>query len=66
MFKVTELVMNFVPFAIMGAFADTIAVNGLGVMVSLGKLVGCVYVALLAFCGLLFLIAFFLKIPIVK
>lgn len=50
MFKVTGLIMNFVPLAVLGAFAETIAKNGVGVLVNLGKLLACVYTGLLVFC----------------
>jgi len=53
MFKVTELIMNFVPIAIAGAIAQTIAKNGIGVLVNLGKLIGCVYVGLSIFLVIL-------------
>jgi proton glutamate symport protein len=66
MFKVTELVMLIVPLAICGAVAETIAKNGLQVLVNLGKLIACVYTGLLSFVLLLCLVAILCKIPLKK
>jgi proton glutamate symport protein len=49
MFKFTALVMCFAPFGVGAAIACTVGQNGLGVLVSLGKLVGTLYGALIAF-----------------
>jgi proton glutamate symport protein len=49
MFKFTGLVMLFAPFGVGAAIASTIGENGLGVLVSLGKLVATLYGALLVF-----------------
>ena len=49
MFKFTGLVMCFAPFGVGAAIAVTIGQNGLGVLVSLGKLVGTLYGALAVF-----------------
>lgn len=49
MFKFTTLVMWFAPLGVGAAIACTIGQNGLGVLVSLGKLVLTLYSALVAF-----------------
>jgi len=49
MFKFTDIVMYFAPFAVGGALAYTIANMGFGVLTSLLKLVGTLYVALAGF-----------------
>ena len=64
MFKVTEIVMKFVPVAIAGSLAYTVAKNGLGVLLTLGKLIGCVYLGLISFTLILVAIAVACRIPI--
>lgn len=49
MFKFTGLVMNYAPIGIAAALGVTIGKNGLGVILSLGKLVGTLYLALVVF-----------------
>jgi proton glutamate symport protein len=66
MFKVTDLVMNFIPFAVAGAVAVVIAKNGAAVILNLAKLVGCVYIGLAAFVIILIILSLLLKIPIFK
>jgi proton glutamate symport protein len=46
MFKFTNYVMMFAPIGVGAAMAHTIATNGLGVLVNLGKLIFSLYVAL--------------------
>jgi proton glutamate symport protein len=46
MFKFTGYVMMFAPIGVGAAMAHTIATNGLGVLVNLGKLIGSLYLAL--------------------
>src|SRR6266480_2946611 len=46
MFKFTGYVMKFAPIGVGAAMAHTIATNGLGVLVNLGKLIGSLYLAL--------------------
>src|SRR5262247_2095859 len=46
MFKFTNYVMMFAPIGVGAAMAHTIATNGLGVLVNLGKLIGSLYLAL--------------------
>lgn len=65
MFKFTDIVMYFAPVAVFGAIASTVANSGLELMVSLMKLVGTLYAALLVFIlGVLLPIAYFFKVPI--
>lgn len=49
MFKFTELVMAFAPMGVFGAIAHTIAVNGLGIMISYAKIIFALYCSLLIF-----------------
>lgn len=49
MFKFTGIVMKFAPLGIFGAVVATIGLNGLGIILSLGKLVLTLYGALVAF-----------------
>ena len=49
MFKFTNYVMMFAPIGVGAAMAHTIATNGLGVLVNLGKLIGSLYLALFIF-----------------
>src|SRR5256884_2656866 len=46
MFRFTEYVMKFAPIGVGAAMAHTIATNGLGVLLNLGKLIGSLYLAL--------------------
>jgi len=46
MFKFTGYVIMFAPIGVGAAMAHTIATNGLGVLVNLGKLIGSLYLAL--------------------
>jgi Na+/H+-dicarboxylate symporter len=47
MLKITNYIMLLAPFAVFAALANTVAINGLGVLVSYGKLVGAFFLALL-------------------
>lgn len=49
MFKVTGYVMMFAPIGVFAAIAATVGANGLGVLATLGKLVGLMYLALVIF-----------------
>lgn len=53
MFKLTEYVMYVVPLGVAGSLADTVANYGLKSLVSLIKLVGCLYLALMVFVVIL-------------
>ncbi len=65
MFKFTDLVMYIAPLAVFGALASTVAKSGVDILFSLMKLVGTLYVALVAFILLVLLpIALVAKIPI--
>ena len=65
MFKFVGLVMAFAPFGIGAAIATTVGTSGLGVLVSLGKLVGTLYGALAIFLLLVLLpVAMLARIPI--
>jgi proton glutamate symport protein len=65
MFKVTAYVMWFAPIGVMAAVAATVGTKGLGILVTLGKLVGAMYLGyalfLLLVVGSALLIA---RIPI--
>src|SRR2546427_10881687 len=54
MFKFTGYVMRFAPIGVGAAMAHTIATNGLGVLVNLGKLIGSLYLALFLFVCFVF------------
>jgi proton glutamate symport protein len=54
MFKFTGYVMKFAPIGVGAAMAHTIATNGLGVLVNLGKLIGALYLALFLFVFFVF------------
>lgn len=65
MFKFTNIVMYFAPFAIFGALAFTIGEHGLGIFGNLIKLLGTLYLALIAFIVLVLLpVALFFRVPI--
>lgn len=65
MFKFTNIVMLSAPIAVGAAIAYTVGTTGLGVLVSLSKLLGTLYVALFVFIGLVLLpIAMAAGVPI--
>ncbi len=65
MFKYTGYVMYLAPFAVAAALAATVAKNGPGVILDLGKLVLTLYGALVLFVvGVLLPVAWICKIPI--
>lgn len=65
MFKVTQIVMLSTPFAVFGALAETIAVQGPTVLLNIGKLIGSLYLALFIFIfGVLFPILLATRIPV--
>jgi len=49
MFKFTAYVMAFAPIGVMAAIASTVGTNGLGILLTLGKLVGLMYLGLVIF-----------------
>jgi proton glutamate symport protein len=65
MFKFTNMVMYFAPFAVFAALAYSVGHMGIGILVNLGQLLATLYVALLVFILLVLLpILLFMKIPI--
>jgi len=65
MFKFTMMVMRFAPFGIGAAIAVAVGQSGLGVLVSLGKLVLTLYGALIVFFLLVLLpVAWLFRVPI--
>jgi proton glutamate symport protein len=65
MFKFTNIIMYFAPFAVAGAMANTIGTMGLEVVKPLLNLLGTLYLALILFISLVFIpVLFFFKIPI--
>lgn len=64
MFKFTNIIMHFAPFGVGAAIAVTVGHLGLDILFSLLKLLLTLYVSLIVFVGgVLFSIAYFLKIP---
>ncbi len=67
MFKFTNVVMYFAPFAVGAAIAYTVGHMGFGILVNLFKLLATLYAALIAFVLLVFLpVALIIKLPIRK
>ncbi len=65
MFKFTQVIMYFAPFAVGAAIAYTISEKGFGVLVNLAMLLGTLYGALIVFILLVFVpIALFIRLPI--
>lgn len=65
MFKFTDIVMYIAPLAVFGALSSTVAKSGTDILFSLMKLVGTLYVGLVAFVlFVLFPIALAVKVPI--
>jgi proton glutamate symport protein len=65
MFKFTMMVMRFAPIGIGAAIAATVAQSGMGVLLSLGKLVLTLYGALIVFFLLVLLpIALLFRVPL--
>jgi proton glutamate symport protein len=65
MFKFTQVVMYFAPFAVGAAIAYTISEKGFGVLVNLAMLLGTLYGALIVFILLVFVpVALMIKLPI--
>jgi proton glutamate symport protein len=65
MFKYTNYVMKLAPFGVAAAMAATVGKHGLLVLVSLGKLVGTLYLALFIFVVLVLgPIIFFSRLPL--
>lgn len=67
MFKFTQIVMYFAPFAVFAALAYTVGHMGLDVLANLFKLLATLYVALTVFLLMVLLpIMLLLKIPVIK
>ena len=65
MFKFTNMIMLFAPFAVFAAIAYSVGHMGLGVLFNLFELLGTLYIALLVFLlGVLLPILLILKIPL--
>jgi proton glutamate symport protein len=65
MFKFTNIVMLFAPIGVGAAIAYTVGHTGMGVLVNLAKLLATLYVALIAFLGLVLLpIALLAGVPV--
>lgn len=65
MFRFTNIIMHFAPFGVGGAIAVTVGHLGVDILFSLLKLLMTLYIALVVFVGgVLFTIAYALKIPI--
>jgi proton glutamate symport protein len=65
MFKFTNYVMMFAPIGVGAAMAHTIGTQGPGVLVSLGKLISSLYLALVIFILLIFgLVIWIARIPL--
>jgi len=67
MFKFTNIIMYFAPFAVFAALAYSVGHMGIGILVNLGHLLATLYVALLLLLLLVFLpVMLLLKIPVRK
>ncbi|MEI6898309.1 MAG: cation:dicarboxylase symporter family transporter [Bacteroidota bacterium] len=67
MFKFTNMIMYFAPFAVFAAIAYSVGHMGIGILVNLGQLLITLYVALLLLILLVFLpVALIARIPIKK
>ena len=67
MFKFTDIIMYLAPLAVFGALASTVAKSGVDVLISLMKLVGTLYIALIVFVlAVLLPIALAARIPVKK
>jgi proton glutamate symport protein len=65
MFKFTDIVMYFAPFAVFGAIVSTVAGSGVEILLNLFKLVATLYVTLIVFVlAVLLPIAWMARIPI--
>jgi proton glutamate symport protein len=65
MFKFTNIIMYFAPFAVFAAIAYSVGHMGINILVNLGQLLATLYVALLIFVlAVLLPIALFMRIPI--
>jgi len=58
MLQITHYVMRLAPLAVFGALASVVATNGLGILVTFGKLVGEFYLGLLILWALLIAVGY--------
>jgi proton glutamate symport protein len=64
MFRFTEYVMLFAPLGVFAAMASTVGSKGLGVLFTLGKLVGLMYVGLAVFAVIVIgTVSYLIRIP---
>ncbi len=64
MFKFTNYVMTFAPIGVGAAMAHTVGSQGLGVLINLGKLIGCLYLALIIFVIVVFgIVIWMVRVP---
>jgi proton glutamate symport protein len=67
MFKFTNIIMYFAPFAVFAALAYSVGHMGIGILVNLGQLLGTLYIALLLLLLLVFFpIMLLFKVPVRK
>lgn len=67
MFKFTNMIMYFAPFAVFAAIAYSVGHMGLGILINLGQLLATLYASLFALILLVFIpVMMILKIPIRK
>ena len=67
MFKFTNMIMLFAPFAVFAAIAYSVGHMGLGVLMNLFELLGTLYIALLVFlAGVLLPILLIMRVPVKK
>ncbi len=67
MFKFTNMIMLFAPFAVFAAIAYSVGHMGLGVLMNLFELLGTLYIALLVFLAVVLLpILLIMRVPVKK
>ena len=67
MFKFTNMIMYFAPFAVFAAIAYSVGHMGIGILLNLGQLLATLYISLLAFLLFVLLpIILILRIPLKK
>ncbi len=66
MLKITSAVMVMAPLAVFAAMASVVTTQGLGILLTFAKFMGCFYFALILLWGLLALVGFFFLGPSVK
>ena len=67
MFKVTAYVMAFAPLGVFGAMASTVGTRGLGVLLTLGKLVALMYLGIALFVVIVVVgVSFVIGVPLLR